>query len=140
MVKNLPAMQETQVWSLIGEDALEKEMTTHSSNLAWKIPWTEESGRLQSKGSQSDTTWQLNHHNHIFFMKEYFYLKEFLFLFISGNGFCLVIYYVLYNNNFFSLLFISTYIVYFFITFTFNHSVFLCFKGIFGKQHTVCYF
>ena len=51
-VKNLPAMQETWVWSLGQEDPLEKEMATHSSILDWKIPWTEEPGRLQSKGSQ----------------------------------------------------------------------------------------
>ena len=51
-VKTLPAMQETQVQSLGWEDPLEKEMTTHSSILAWKIPWTEEPGRLQSMGSQ----------------------------------------------------------------------------------------
>ena len=57
MVKNLPAMQETQVGSLGGEDPLEEEMATHSSILAWKIPWTEEPGRLQSMRSQeSDTT------------------------------------------------------------------------------------
>ena len=48
LVKNLPEMQETQVWSLGGEDPLEKEMATHSSILAWKIPWTEELGRLLS--------------------------------------------------------------------------------------------
>ena len=48
--KSLPAMQETQVQSLGWEDALEKEMTSHSSILAWKIPWTEEPGRLQSIG------------------------------------------------------------------------------------------
>ena len=52
MVKNLPAMQKTQVRSLGGEDALEEEMATHSNILAWKIPWTEEPGRLQSMGSQ----------------------------------------------------------------------------------------
>ena len=52
LVKNLPAMQETQVRSLGGEDPLEKEMATHSSILSWKIPWTEEPGRLQSMGSQ----------------------------------------------------------------------------------------
>ena len=52
MVKNLPAMQETQVQSLGWEDPLEKEIATHSSTLAWKIPWTEEHGRLQSMGSQ----------------------------------------------------------------------------------------
>ena len=52
LVKNLPAMQETQVRSLGQEDPLEKEMATHSSNLAWKIPWTEKPGRLQSMRSQ----------------------------------------------------------------------------------------
>ena len=51
MVKRLPAMQETRVQSLGWEDLLEKEMATHSSILAWKIPWTEEPGRLQSMGS-----------------------------------------------------------------------------------------
>ena len=50
MVKNLPAMQETQVGSLDQEDPLEKEMTTHSSILAWRIPWTEDPGGLQSMG------------------------------------------------------------------------------------------
>ena len=52
MVKKPPAMQETQVRSLGWEDPLEKEMTTHSSILAWRIPWTEEPGKLQSMGSQ----------------------------------------------------------------------------------------
>ena len=52
MVKNLPAMQETQVQPLGWEDPPEKEMATHSGTLAWKIPWTEEPGRLQSMGSQ----------------------------------------------------------------------------------------
>ena len=52
MVKRLPTMWETQVRSLGWEDPLEKEMATHSSTLAWKIPWTEEPGRLQSMGSQ----------------------------------------------------------------------------------------
>ena len=51
-VKRLPTMWETQVRSLGQEDPLEKEMAPHSSTLAWKIPWTEESGRLQSTGSQ----------------------------------------------------------------------------------------
>ena len=46
MVKNLPVMQETQVSSLGQEDPLEKGMTTHSSVLAWRIPWTEDPGRL----------------------------------------------------------------------------------------------
>ena len=52
LVKNLPAVQETGVLSLGGEDLLEKAMATHSSILAWKIPWTEESGVLQSMGLQ----------------------------------------------------------------------------------------
>ena len=51
-VKNFPAMQEIWVPSLGREDPLEKEMVTHSSILAWKMPWTEEPGRLQSMGSQ----------------------------------------------------------------------------------------
>ena len=51
-VKCLPAMQETWVRSLDREDLLEKAMATHSSILAWKIPWMEEPGRLQSIGSQ----------------------------------------------------------------------------------------
>ena len=54
-VKNLPAMQETQVRSLGWEDPLEEGMATHSSILAWRIPWAEEHGRLQSMGSQSWT-------------------------------------------------------------------------------------
>ena len=57
LVKNLPAMQETQVRFLSWEDPLEKEMAVHSRNLAWRIPWTEEPGGLQSMGSQeSDMT------------------------------------------------------------------------------------
>ena len=57
MVKNLPAMQETQVQSLGQEDPLEKRMATHSSLPAWGVPWTEEPGKLQSVGlSELDTT------------------------------------------------------------------------------------
>ena len=52
MVKNLPTMQETQVRPPDQEDPLEKGMATHSSILPWRIPWTEEPGRLQSVGSQ----------------------------------------------------------------------------------------
>ena len=66
MVKHLFAVPETWVQSLGREDPLEKEMATHSSTLAWKIPWTEEPGRLQSMGSQRDMTERLH----------YFYLKE----------------------------------------------------------------
>ena len=56
MIKNLPAMQEMQVQSLGQENPLEKGMAMHSCILAWRIPWTEEPGRLQSVGSQRDTT------------------------------------------------------------------------------------
>ena len=52
MVKRLSTMQETRVQSLGWEDPLEKEMAIHSRTIAWKIPWTEEPGRLQSLGSQ----------------------------------------------------------------------------------------
>ena len=65
MVKNLPAMQETRVWSLDQEDPLEKGMATHSSILAWEIPWTEEPGRLQCMGSQTvGHDWTTNTHTH----------------------------------------------------------------------------
>ena len=57
MIKHLPVMQESWVQSLGWEDPLEKGMATHCSILAWSIPWTEEPGGLQSKGSkESDTT------------------------------------------------------------------------------------
>ena len=63
MVKNLPTMQETWVQSRGQEDTLEKGMATHSSTLAWKIPWTKEPGRLQAKGwLRVDTTERLHFH------------------------------------------------------------------------------
>jgi len=52
MVKNLPAMQETQVRSVDWEDPLEREMGIHSSILAWEIPWTEKPGKVQSRGPE----------------------------------------------------------------------------------------
>ena len=55
MVKNPPALQQNQVQSLIPEDPLEKDMATHSNIPVWEMPWTEEPGRLQSMGSQSQT-------------------------------------------------------------------------------------
>ena len=59
-------MQETRVWFLGREDPPEKEMATHSSTLAWKIPWTEEPGGLYSMGSQrSHMTYWLNHHQNV---------------------------------------------------------------------------
>ena len=63
-VKNLPAMQETeeiQVQSLVWEDALEEKMATHSSILAWKIPWTEEPGRLQFRDCRVRHLWVFKH-------------------------------------------------------------------------------
>ena len=63
MVRHLPAVRETWVRSLGWEDPQEKEMATHSSTLAWKIPWTEEPGRLQSMGHKElDTTERLQFH------------------------------------------------------------------------------
>ena len=55
-VKNLPAMQKNQIWFLVQEDLLEKEMATHSSILAWRIPWTEEPSKIQPMGS-----WTVGH-------------------------------------------------------------------------------
>ena len=67
-LKRLPTLRKTRVQSLGREDLLEKEIATHSHMLAWKIPWTEEPGRLQSKGSKElDKTEQLHfslHHCH----------------------------------------------------------------------------
>ena len=60
-MQEIQEMQETQVHSLGQEDPLGEEMATHSSILAWKIPWTEEPGGLQSMWSQSDTTERLTH-------------------------------------------------------------------------------
>ena len=63
MVKNSPVMQETRVWSLGREDLLEKGMATHSSILAWRVPWTEEPGRLQSmRCKELDMTERLTFH------------------------------------------------------------------------------
>ena len=70
-VKNLPAVRETQVWSLGWEDSLEKNMATHSSTLAWRIPWMEEPGGLQSLGSQRGCNWATN--TFIFTEKEELY-------------------------------------------------------------------
>ena len=64
-IKRLPEMQETWVRSLGWEDPLVKEMTTHSNILAWRIPWTEKPGRLQSMGrKESDTTEGVHFHFH----------------------------------------------------------------------------
>ena len=77
-VKNLPAIQETWVQSLDQEDLLEEEMATHSSVLAWRIPWTEKPGGPQSVGTQSDTTEQLT-------LSTLFSLMEYLPHIVSSN-------------------------------------------------------
>ena len=60
-VKRLPVMRKMWIWSLCGEDPLKKEMATHSNIFAWKIPWTEEPGELQSTGrKESDVTEQIH--------------------------------------------------------------------------------
>ena len=64
LVKNLPAMHETWVRFLSKEDPLEKEMATHSSIFAWRIPWTEEPGGLQSMGSQRFGHDRVTKHTH----------------------------------------------------------------------------
>ena len=65
MVMNLPVIWETRVWSLGWQDPLEKELTTHSSTLAWEIRWTGEPGRLESVGSQRVRhSWVTNTHAH----------------------------------------------------------------------------
>ena len=66
MVKNISAMQENRVRSLVWEDSLKKGMATHSSTLAWRIPWTEEAGGLQSMGSHKRWTCLSNQHFHFF--------------------------------------------------------------------------
>ena len=75
MEKRLSTMRETRVQSLGWEDPLEKEMAIHSSNIAWKIPWTEEPGTLQSMGTrkESDTTERLHVHVHINFNSKLHY-------------------------------------------------------------------
>ena len=70
-VKNLPAMQETGVLYLGQEDPLREEMTTHSSILAWKIPWTEEPGRLQFMGSRVRHNWVTNTFTVSYFCRAY---------------------------------------------------------------------
>ena len=69
LVKNLPAMQQAQIRSLGQEDPLEQEVATHSSIFAWSIPWTEEPGRWQAMGSQSDTTEHACMHIYIYNMQ-----------------------------------------------------------------------
>ena len=78
-VKNLPVMQKTWVQFWGWEDPLEKKIATHSSILAWRIPWAEELGRLQSEGSQeSDLTQGLNHHHYEFITMFHIVMNHFI--------------------------------------------------------------
>ena len=76
MVKRLPALRETRVQSMGQEDPLEKEMATHSTTLAWKIPWMEEPGGLQSMGPQSRTRLS----DFTFFLSKQYWKKELNFI------------------------------------------------------------
>ena len=88
MVKRLPAMQETWLQSLGWEDLLEKEMATHSSILAWKTPWAEEPGRLESMGSpRVYTTERLHFHFHLAYDSQTLTLTNLFMLF------CIILFY-----------------------------------------------
>ena len=98
-VKNLPAMQETWVWSLGGENPLDEEMATFSSILAWRISWTEGPGGLQSTGSQRmGQNRAINIHTHTHTHTHILYLEGFFFcffhLFLCTEFLC-----ALYNNT-----------------------------------------
>ena len=79
MLKLLPPMRKTWVWSLGREDPLEKEMATHSSILAWRIPRMEELGRLQSTGSQRVTSLSQPYYNVLFWLEIFNWLIKFIF-------------------------------------------------------------
>ena len=90
MVESPPTMGETWVWSLGREDPLEKGMATHSSILAWRIPWTEESGRLQSMGSQRvrhDWATKCTHTHHVNRTYNSLPEKEFFYSYNSVNNY-----------------------------------------------------
>ena len=97
-VKNLPATQETQVWSLGQEDdPLEKGMATHSSILAWRIPWTVEPGGLQSMGSQRVRhDWVTNTHTHTQHHRKNWIMTSYNFL----SYFCLSICFYFFPSKF----------------------------------------
>ena len=96
MVKNPPAMQETLVWSLGQEDALEKEMAMHSSILVWRISWIEEAGGLQSMGFRKvGHDWVTNHTHTLVYNAALPHLK-------LGNVVCWIfhVWNIVYNNHF----------------------------------------
>ena len=76
MVKRLPTTWETQVRSLRWEDPLEKEMATHSSTLAWKIPWLEERGGLQSTGCKESGTTERLTHTRLYFTSFFKFIRQ----------------------------------------------------------------
>ena len=94
-VKDLPAMQETWIQSLGREDTLKKGIATYTSILAWRIPWTEEPGRLQSMASQSRT--RLSDYTHTRAFSTYYLLKSIIISIISICNLIL-------NNSCFKLL------------------------------------
>ena len=86
-LKHLPAMRETWVRSLGQEDPLEKEMATHTSILAWKIPWMEEHGGLQSRGSQRvGHDWATSLHLYIYMTQTKVLMPKVLMLTIAGSN------------------------------------------------------
>ena len=111
VIKNLPAVQETQVWSLGQEDLLKKEMTTHSSIRAREIPWTEEPQGLQSVVSQSST--QLSNWRTIRVFSEHFLFSAFHQRHLECEDF---FFFFFYNSNLYSYLNLLFYKVH---TFTF---------------------
>ena len=86
MIKHLPPMRETQVHPLGQEDPLEKEMATHCSTLAWRIPWTEEPGGLQSMASQS--CWATHTHTHTHTHSNIFFLDLWTFFLLPKRPQC----------------------------------------------------
>ena len=104
MVKSLPAMRETWVRSLGWEYPLVQKMATQPSILPWEIPWTEEPGRLQSMGSQSDTTQQLHFHFSII-IHRFPSIKLFFYPEYSFNSFILLGFYLFFSTKTTSILF-----------------------------------
>ena len=124
MVKNLPAMQETWVWSLGQEDPLEEGMATHSSTLTWKILWTEEPGGLQSMGLQRvGHDWAAEHTHTSHFISS----KTFIFIHFSISK--LEMHLIM--CNFFSFLVVHMIVVYIIIDTLDSMKYDICIQNIF---------
>ena len=109
-VKHLPAMQETWVQSLGQEDLLEKEMATHSSILAWTIPWMEELGSLQSIGSQRvKRDWATSLHTEIY---EWIYQWIYIYIYICMYVYVYIYIFIVIENSSFIFLLLHTLIKY----------------------------